>query len=109
MAFNPEYCPKCGKVLVPKKGVLFCKRCNYERPKTANASFISKTEQKKSEMPILEGNIQLLPTTNAKCPECGNNVAYWEMKQTRAADESPTRFLTCTKCGFSGEDTNKRV
>jgi len=100
MAFNPEYCPNCKKVLVPKNGMLVCKKCNYEKPKTSGSAYISKTEQKKRELPILEGNIQLLPTTNAKCPECGNNTAYWEMKQTRAADESPTRFLTCTKCRF---------
>jgi len=102
MAYTPEYCPNCGKVLVPipKSGMLTCKKCKYEKPKTASSSFISKTEQKKSEMPILEGNIQLLPTTNAKCKECGNNTAYWEMKQTRGADESPTLFLICTKCRF---------
>jgi len=38
------------------------------------------------------------PTTNARCPECGNDRAFWEMKQIRAADESETRFFTCTEC-----------
>ena len=39
------------------------------------------------------------PTTEAHCPECDNDRAFWEMKQIRAADESETRFLTCTECG----------
>jgi DNA-directed RNA polymerase subunit M len=39
------------------------------------------------------------PTTSATCPECGNDRAFWEMKQIRSADESETRFFTCTECG----------
>ncbi|ERG99251.1 MAG: transcription factor S-II (TFIIS), partial [Haloquadratum sp. J07HQX50] len=32
-------------------------------------------------------------------PECGHDKARYEMKQIRAADESETRFFTCTECG----------
>ena len=39
------------------------------------------------------------PTTEIRCPECGNDRASYEMKQIRAADESETRFFTCTECG----------
>lgn len=77
-----------------------CRKCGHTKEISASDRYVSKTKQQDREVPVLEGNIQLLPTTNAKCPECGNNVAYWEMKQTRAADESPTRFLTCTKCRY---------
>ena len=38
------------------------------------------------------------PTTDAHCPECGHDTAFWEMKQIRAADESETRFFECTEC-----------
>jgi DNA-directed RNA polymerase subunit M len=38
------------------------------------------------------------PTTEARCPECGHDRARYEMKQIRAADESETRFFTCTEC-----------
>lgn len=41
------------------------------------------------------------PTTNEICPDCGNEKAYYEMKQIRAADESETRFFTCTDCGHN--------
>ena len=37
-------------------------------------------------------------TTAISCPECDNDRAFWEMKQIRAADESETRFFTCTEC-----------
>lgn len=39
------------------------------------------------------------PTTTEQCQECGNEKAYVELKQIRAADESETRFFECTECG----------
>ncbi|MCD6114052.1 MAG: transcription factor S, partial [Thermoprotei archaeon] len=36
-----------------------------------------------------------------ECPKCGNREAYVWMMQTRAADEPPTRFYRCTKCGYT--------
>jgi DNA-directed RNA polymerase subunit M len=38
------------------------------------------------------------PTTEEHCPECGHDEAYWQLEQLRAADESGTRFFTCTDC-----------
>lgn len=43
-------------------------------------------------------NVRVLPTTKIKCPECGNNIAEWWMRQLRSADESEVRFFRCTKC-----------
>jgi DNA-directed RNA polymerase subunit M len=39
-----------------------------------------------------------LPTIEADCEECENNKAYYYLQQTRAADESETRFYICTEC-----------
>ena len=36
--------------------------------------------------------------TTEICPECGHDKAYSEIKQTRSADEAPTRIFTCAKC-----------
>lgn len=101
-----EFCPDCKSMMMPnpKSGLMICRKCGHKiemtAKMTANDKYVQKTKLQNRDIPVLEGDIQLLPTTNAKCPECGNNVAYWEMKQTRAADESPTRFLTCTKCRY---------
>lgn len=38
------------------------------------------------------------PVTNEVCPKCGHSKAHFWVKQTRAADEAPTRFYKCTKC-----------
>lgn len=94
-----EFCPQCKSMMMPKDGMWVCRKCSYKMPRSSGDSLVSRTEQKTREVPVLEGNISLQPTTNARCPACENGTAYWEMKQTRKADEPPTLFLTCTKCG----------
>ena len=39
-------------------------------------------------------------TTTEECPECGNDKAYYELQQIRAADESETRFFECVNCSY---------
>ena len=80
-----------------------CKRCGYETTideKNSSAiTMISKCEANKNEIPVIEKDVCVLPTTDAICPNCGNTKAYWWMRQLRAADESEVRFYKCTKCG----------
>lgn len=45
-----------------------------------------------------------LPKIEAKCEECGNDMAYYYLQQTRAADESETRFYICTECDNKWRD-----
>jgi len=59
---------------------------------------VSKTKQLNRVVPVLEQESSGLPTTNSRCPECGNNIAYWWLRQLRSADESEVRFFRCTKC-----------
>ena len=35
---------------------------------------------------------------NMTCPKCKNKRAYFWTMQTRAADESETKFYKCTEC-----------
>jgi len=93
-----EFCPQCKSIMVPKSGMMVCRKCGYEMPKAAGEAMVSKTRQLDRVVPVLEQESAGLPTTNAKCPECGNNVAYWWLRQLRSADESEVRFFRCTKC-----------
>jgi DNA-directed RNA polymerase subunit M len=68
--------------------------------------FISKTDIKEREVVVLEGREMGMPTTRAICEDCGNNVAYWWLRQLRAADESEVRFFRCTKCGKTWRQYN---
>jgi DNA-directed RNA polymerase subunit M len=85
--------------MVPKNGLMVCRKCGHEIPKASNESMVSRTSQLDRTVPVLEAESAGLPTTNAKCPECGNNLAYWWLRQLRSADESEVRFFRCTKCG----------
>lgn len=40
------------------------------------------------------------------CPndDCDGSEAYWSLQQTRAADESETRFYECVDCGQKWRD-----
>lgn len=78
-------------------GVFECQECGAVKVKEKD--YITTEEGGRGEVTVIEeATDQGLPTTKAKCPECGNNEAYWYMQQTRSADESETRFYICTEC-----------
>ncbi len=102
-----EFCPKCGNVLIPaKRGEkywLFCKKCNrYYKPKKG-IEFSEKIKEKKKEVVVMkkEEDLKEFPETTITCPVCGHEKAYWWMQQTRGADEPPTLFYRCKKCGYT--------
>ncbi len=98
-----QFCTKCKSMMFPKDGNYLCKKCGNIIPIENNAqNFVSKAMIEDREVVVLEGEqISGLPTTSAKCPECGNNTASWWLRQLRSADESETRFFKCTKCRFT--------
>jgi DNA-directed RNA polymerase subunit M len=102
-----EFCPSCGKMMTmrrTKDGVVFvCPACKCK--KTAGTSVKAVAPKKPRETIVViddeDQNIKTNPTTNIKCPKCGNNLAYtWEV-QTRAGDEGATQFFRCTKCNHT--------
>ncbi len=78
--------------------VWICKSCGNEQPKGDSASYTTTDAQEESEVIETDAGNSGLPTTSARCPDCGNDRAYWYMQQIRAADESETRFFVCTEC-----------
>jgi len=68
---------------------------------TNGASQTFKTKTREKELTIIESAAPTLPKTRVKCPKCGNNEAFWVLRQTRAADEPETRIYRCTECGYS--------
>jgi len=101
-----KFCEKCGNLMFPgKKGrglVYICRNCGHiSHSKKITTSISERIKNEKRKIPILteEDALKQYPKTKIICPKCGNNEAYWYMQQTRAADEPPTRFYSCTKCG----------
>ncbi len=99
-----NFCPKCGSIMVPKKenGKLFlvCTNCGYKMPFDGKVGLSEKTQGPKK-IDVVEKEHNILPITKAKCPKCGNDKAYYWTVQTRAGDEPETKFLKCTKCGYT--------
>lgn len=104
-----RFCPKCGaRVSLKRRGesvVLICPRCGYsevERVKAKEEESVIRMGRREAVTVIepTEEKYQPLPTTTAECPKCGYGKAYWWIAQTRSADEAPTRFFRCVKCGY---------
>ena len=95
-----EFCPDCGSMMTLKDGVMVCVRCGFTKENEGVESFVSVERRAEKTITVLEGQSDAgLPTTRARCEECGNDSAYWWLRQLRSADESETRFFRCTKCG----------
>ncbi len=96
-----KFCPKCGNLLEPEGGKLVCKQCGYEEKleRPEEYTLVKEVESNRGEITVIEEEKKVLPTTRVTCPNCGNDTAYWWILQTRRADEPPTRFYRCTKCG----------
>ena len=93
-----EFCDECGSMMKTEGEFWVCGSCGHEQPKGDSADYTVTDQQEASEIIESSAENSGLPTTNAHCPECGNDRAFWYMQQIRSADESETRFFVCTEC-----------
>lgn len=104
-----EFCPNCGKVLLPKKDILCCQECGYEKnvsPDEKQNYIIREDVSDKQDIIITGDKINTLPTTKGLCYRCGNRELEWWMVQMHHSDEAETRFYRCTKCGNTWRRSN---
>lgn len=106
-----QFCPQCGGLMYPRREGgrthLVCRACGYKlEGLNVNAAYRVKREIQHTERErtiVIESSDNLprtLSTTkDATCPKCGHGEAYYWFMQTRAADEPPTRFYRCVRCG----------
>lgn len=84
-----------------------CRSCGHEEPRDSaderEQGMTTTQGQEQSEVVDMSdvSAEEIGPTTATRCPECGHDRARYEMKQIRSADESETRFFTCTECGHN--------
>lgn len=107
----PKFCPKDGslmKLKSVKQGstvqlVYTCPTCNYTEKYKNDKVLEEKVSESENTLKVIGDNVDVstLPTVNVVCPKCGNTKAYWWLVQTRSADEPPTQFYRCTKCGHT--------
>jgi len=98
-----EFCDECGSMMKTEGDEWVCDSCGAEKVRNEEKEAAQAvTTQGQEETEIVDTSDvdveEMGATTETRCPECGNDRAFWEMKQIRAADESETRFFTCTEC-----------
>ena len=94
-----EFCPECGAMMLPSDGVLKCNSCGYSNELSDNNEYkLEREVEAEDNVKMLGEETDMRSTIKETCPECGHDEAYYELKQTRSADEAPTRFFTCAKC-----------
>lgn len=99
-----EFCPKCGAVLVQKRKNDGCPRCSYTAKGHTKISTSEKIDER-VDIPFIKDKAEeLLPVVNETCKQCGHSKAYFWTVQTRASDESETKFFKCIKCGHTTRD-----
>ena len=108
-----KFCPRCGSLMTPRKIdgrlVWVCPTCGYQEEATAAqaapqlAVFRHEIKHDVKERLVVidkDAKPETLPKTRAVCPRCGYHEAYYWVVQTRKADEPPTRFFKCVRCGY---------
>ena len=104
-----RFCPDCGKILIPKDNKIKCD-CGYEE-ELSDEEIIEENQfegERKKEMKVIvtDDNNVALPTKEITCYKCGGTKGYWWTVQTRSADEAPTYFIRCAKCGNTWRRSN---
>jgi len=104
-----DFCPRCGTRLVVRhqkdQASRLCPKCGFTEAVKREPMLSETVEKERRREPITvidvdADKLKTLPTTEIDCPKCGNPEAYWWTVQTRGADESPTQFFRCSRCGY---------
>ena len=97
------FCSKCGSLMTPTRDKYICNNCGYEIKKTKkdglNSQILNHGNSKEAIMIKEEKSAEPLDS-DAVCPKCKHQGAYYLLKQTRSADEPETKFYTCQSCGY---------
>lgn len=95
------FCPDCGGLMKPSGDEWVCKKCGLTKKKDKEDNNIISSQKEERETVVVEEELDTLPKTKVRCPNCENNEAFWRLEQTRAADEPETRIYRCTECNHT--------
>ncbi len=107
-----RFCPRCGSLMVPRnidgRMVWVCPSCGYREEAGGDTAQLTVLRHQikhdvKERIIVIDQSKrpEALPKTRAICPRCGYHEAYYWVVQTRKADEPPTRFFKCVRCGYT--------
>ena len=106
-----KFCDDCGSMMKAEGEQWVCGSCGASEPRDreSESAFVSTEEQTGDELIETEegADFEGKPTADdVVCEECGNDEAWYTIKQTGSADEPPTRFFKCKECGYRWREYN---
>jgi transcription factor S len=95
-----EFCEKCGGLLLPesKKKKLVCGSCGKSSKSKEKIIVKEKVRDLGKTLDVVDKDLDVNPEIEMDCPKCEHKKAKFWSLQTRASDESETRFFECIKC-----------
>ena len=99
-----EFCPKCGSIIIVGEKRAVCAKCGFKPKGKVKIQVSEKIRKGEAVSVIEEKELATYPVIEIKCPKCKNKEAYFWTLQTRAADESETKFYRCTECEHTWRD-----
>jgi len=96
-----EFCKKCGAIITITNGKAICPGCGHKPSKKPVLKTSEKIDIKDTVAVIKEGADNINPIVDIKCTKCKHKKAYFWVLQTRAGDESETKFYKCTECNHT--------
>ena len=93
-----EFCPKCGTLLMMKKGRFGCSRCSYFAKGKINMEIKEAMKDRSVVAVVNEKEVDIYPSIDYNCKKCKHKKAYFWIRQMRAGDEPESKFYKCVKC-----------
>ena len=92
-----EFCERCGSVIAMQDGRAVCAGCGHKQKKRPKIKVSEKIAEREG-VAVIKHDDEVYPVVDMKCGKCKNKKSYFWTLQTRAADESETKFYKCVKC-----------
>jgi transcription factor S len=80
------------------KKKLACSSCGKTSKGKTNVIIKEEVKDGLKDLQVVDKDINVNPEIEEKCPKCSHKRAKFWTLQTRAGDESETRFYECMKC-----------
>mmetsp|Transcript_13543 Transcript_13543/g.20337 ORF Transcript_13543/g.20337 Transcript_13543/m.20337 type:complete len:106 (+) Transcript_13543:35-352(+) len=98
-----HFCPVCSNILLIEEGMqgmrFCCPTCPFRHNITK--TYTNDVKLKRKEVDDVLGGADAwenVDRTEARCPHCLHNEAYFMQMQIRSADEPSTTFYKCVNC-----------
>ena len=99
-----QFCEECGSLMHTDGEEMVCSSCGTRVAKDEEVAARYTSTESQTVEDVIETTENAakegMPTAEVHCEECGNDRAWYTIKQTGAADEPPTRFFKCQECDY---------